>query len=143
MTQLLINQLISLLGLLALLREPAPASQAPVPAAGSSGYGRLLLGTWQSLDDPRFTVSISPSAYTEHYQKTASSLRYRLASACQCDAGAATKAASRHLLVTYETSPQDCYCYSIDQLDQQHLTLLYLGRGNSLRFRRVSPARPL
>ena len=109
----------------------------PTPTVGAS-QDHLLLGTWKSVTDPRFTVTITPTAYTEHYPDSSpTALKYSLATTCRCDEAAAVKATTKRLLVTYETNPTDCYCYSIDQLTSQHLVLLYIGRGNRLEFEKV------
>ncbi|OON69097.1 hypothetical protein [Hymenobacter sp. CRA2] len=127
--------------LLALLHVQCQGQSKPksAPASAAAPYQQLLLGRWQSLSDPSFVLRITATAYIEEYKgEKPSSLHYQLTDVCRCNPpAAALKADTKRLLVTYEDSPADCYCYSIDRVDKQYLTLLYIGRGNALRFKRL------
>lgn len=115
-----------------------PARSAPKAAPQTIAYEQLVLGKWKSVTDPKFTLTITPSAYIESSPGTPpSTLKYQLTNTCRCDDAAAVKTPTKRLLVTYETSLDDCYCYSIDRLDAQRLVLLYVGRGNKLEFQRM------
>ena len=108
------------------------------PAPKATTDEQLLLGQWKSVTDPQFTLTITPTAYIENSPGAPpSTLKYVVTNTCRCDEAAAVKAPTKRLLVTFETSMADCYCYSIDRLDAKRLVLLYVGRGNKLEFERT------
>jgi hypothetical protein len=110
-------------------KEPA---QTP-----ASSFDRLLLGTWQSLDDKKSQVIISKKTYTHYYQNVGSSvLTYKLTNFCQCDnPNSFVRSDKKDLLVTKDEA--GCYCYEIIKLSKDYLELGYTGRGPSLRYKRI------
>lgn len=114
----------------------AQSKSKPDESAHAKDYGQLLIGTWQSTSDPRFIVKIDGKFYHEIYKNTPPSiLKYTITNTCSCDAKHTLT--EKTLLVTYEEDPTDCYCYSITKLDSKNLIMTYIGRGNSLSFKKI------
>jgi hypothetical protein len=115
---------------------PKPKTK-PKPAWES--YPVLLQGKWQSLQDPRSVLLITRTTYQEKYPGFPDSkLTYHITNTCPDPDAPAIKNQVRDVLVTYDASTATSYCYSIDELTSSRLTLLYFGRGNSLRFKRLN-----
>jgi hypothetical protein len=128
---------LSFLLLLAILSSCFSGETKEPTQTPSTSFDRLLLGTWQSLDDKKSQVIISNKTYTEYYQNMGPSvLTYKLTNFCQCDnADTFIRSDKKDLLVTKDES--SCYCYEIIKLNKDYLELGYSGRGPTLRFRRI------
>ncbi|MGI4835810.1 MAG: hypothetical protein ACRYFK_20320 [Janthinobacterium lividum] len=122
---------------LAFVGSPIAPAQAR-PKQPWEHYPALLIGRWQSLQDPRSVLLITRTTYQEKYPGFPDSqLTYRITNACPDPDAPATKSQVRDVLVTRDASTATSYCYGINELTASHLTLLYFGRGNSLRFKRL------
>ena len=115
-----------------------------VPQATLDRYPSLIQGKWQSLDDPDYFVLITKSRFQDLYTGLPATTRtYRITNTCPDPSAPASGSKDKDLLVTYlpDSTGGTTLCYGIDQLTETRLTLIYLGRGNSLRFKRIASAR--
>ena len=109
-----------------------------IPKRQWQRYPTLILGTWQSLEDPRSVLLITRTTYQEKYPGLPNSkLTYRITNACPNPDAPKLIGKQKDILVTYDAKESLSYCYGIDLLNNNLLTLIYLGRGNSLHFKRI------
>jgi hypothetical protein len=114
-----------------------------VPQRTLDRYPSLIQGKWQSLDDPQYVVLITKSNFKDLYTGFPTTTRtYRITNTCPDPSAPASGSKEKDTLVTYlpDSTGGTTLCYGIDQLTETRLTLIYLGRGNSLRFKRIAPA---
>jgi hypothetical protein len=80
----------------------------------------FLIGHWTSVDDKKYTIVVTDSTFDEYYdkEKTATFL-YKL---------------DRDKLTKTDKDDGDVYKYNIVSLTNERLTLLYLDKGNLLKF---------
>ncbi len=109
------------------------AAQADVSATSESAPNALLTGTWVSVDDAKFALTITPGGdYIETYDGAdATTSKVTWVSACE-DAPASD--AGPYLLVTGDDLER---CFALAGLDESSLDLTYIGRGNTLAFTRA------
>jgi hypothetical protein len=85
----------------------------------ASNNGKLI-GRWVSLDDKNFQIVFTAKTEMEYYgTKLQSTYSYRI---------------SKDSLITKDKLSGEVYNYSIMTVTKTHLTLLYLERGNLLKF---------
>ena len=81
-----------------------------------------LKGRWISEDDEKFQLVFNDTAKLDYYEgKLTSSYRYWI---------------KQDSLIAKDLSDGYVYNYSIEGLSENHLTLMYLARGNFLMFRK-------
>ncbi len=116
-----------------------------LPATAAPTQQQLMAGHWRSVDDPRSLIEIRADgtwidSYTGEPSATATShwLLFSGARPSKDAAGETLDAKSTYL----EVSDKDAgvLFYALDQLDAKSLDLLYLDRGNTLRYTRVKSA---
>jgi hypothetical protein len=116
-----------------------------LPATAAPTQQQLMAGRWRSVDDPRSLIEIRADgtwidSYTGAPSATATShwLLFSGARPPKDAAGETLDAKSTYL----EVSDKDAgvLVYALDQLDAKSLDLLYLDRGNTLRYTRVKSA---
>jgi hypothetical protein len=116
-----------------------------LPAMAVPTQQQLMAGRWRSVDDPRSLIEIRADgtwidSYTGEPSATATShwLLFSGARPPKDAAGETLDAKSTYL----EVSDKDAgvLFYALDQLDAKSLDLLYLDRGNTLRYTRVKSA---
>jgi hypothetical protein len=116
-----------------------------LPATAAPTQQQLMAGRWRSVDDPRSLIEIRADgtwidSYTGEPSATATShwLLFSGARPPKDAAGETLDAKSTYL----EVSDKDAgvLFYALDQLDAKSLDLLYLDRGNTLRYTRVKSA---
>jgi hypothetical protein len=116
-----------------------------LPATAAPTQQQLMAGRWRSVDDPRSLIEIRADgtwidSYTGEPSATATShwLLFSGARPPKDAAGETLDAKSTYL----EVSDKDAgvLVYALDQLDAKSLDLLYLDRGNTLRYTRVKSA---
>ena len=79
-----------------------------------------LIGRWVSLEDKNYQIVFTAKTQTEYYgTKLQSTYTYRI---------------SKDSLITKDKLSGEVYNYSIMALTSKYLTLLYLERGNLLKF---------
>ena len=115
-----------------------------IPKSQWQRYPALLIGTWQSLQDPKSFLVITKTKYQDVYeQEKISASTYTITNDCPDPNLTKHPDAAKTILVTYDaTMPDEPFCYGIDLLTNTRLTLIYMGRGNSLRFKRVAQRPP-
>jgi hypothetical protein len=98
---------------------------------------KLLQGKWQSLDDKtNFLV------FTKNLRKeTAAGMdgwytgRYVISNKCINESD--KKNVSKPETGRYLSALDDDLCWYIDELNSRNLTLIFIGRGNYLRYKRI------
>ena len=125
--------------------EPrAPTSPASDIAAVEGDYtgwdaaGLGMRGEWRSEDDPRAGLSVimdperGPAAAHTYDGEADGYVGVRFVEACQ-----GFEPGGDVILVIFGTG-ENASCYAIVSLTPDRLVLSYVGRGNTLRYRRVS-----
>lgn len=100
-----------------------------------SNNAKLLIGKWQSLDDSKSVIEYT--AYDElsyHDGKLIVKEPYCLSPKCMNSAEVDLPPSSKHDYISLIDSDM---CYNIVSLDENNLTLSFMGRGNSLKYKRV------
>lgn len=83
---------------------------------------KKLTGTWVSTEDKKYRVIIKGSIMQEYYDKEKTAvLRFRI---------------HRNLLTAKDIKTGDVFKYDLVTVNNKQLTMIYLGRGNTLSFRR-------
>jgi hypothetical protein len=116
-----------------------------LPAAATPTQQQLMAGHWRSVDDPRSLIEIRADgtwidSYTGEPSATATS-HWLLFSGAKPPKAAVSESLDANS--TYlEVSDKDggVLVYALDRLDAKSLDLLYLDRGNTLRYTRVKSA---
>lgn len=105
--------------------------------AGNNDAKQLLTGKWQSVDDStnylvfENNLRIETAAGMEGWSEET----YVLSDACR---NAMDSASQRPLEKDrYISCPKSDMCWYIVNLDENNLSLSYIGRGNTLTYRRV------
>lgn len=120
-----------------LAASPAASDQAR-PRQAWERYPALIVGKWQLRQDPRSVLLVTRTTYQEKYPGLPDSkLTYRLTNACPNPDAPKLVGRQKDIVVTYDVKNKLSYCYGIDELTFTRLTLVYLGRGNFLRFKRI------
>jgi hypothetical protein len=83
---------------------------------------QLLQGTWVSTEDPRYTLRFTASQKLDFYSGES--------------VGVASYRLRNDSLIAVDKADSTLFYYSLMSLTRRHLTLLSLGRGNLLTFRR-------
>lgn len=121
---------------------PAPVEHSAVTQTLNIGsVENDIVGTWQSVDDPNYSITItSDGTWTDFYGTTTPAE----------ETGSLTLFTSEDPSVGYQgsTTPGVVYLkvaegkstlyYSLTKLTEAHLQLLYLDRGNTLSFVKVN-----
>lgn len=105
---------------------PANARQA-APA----GFADLLQGKWQSTDDPKAVVEFVGNQRKEAGISETFTLGDRCTNAGDAENGA--PAEKDHYITVAESD----MCWYIVDLTADHLSLSYVGRGNTLEYKRM------
>lgn len=93
-----------------------------------------LLGTWQSTVDPRYRIRIAPEKFSEYYDgKLQSESPMTLDSDCNAEGDPAPTTSYFSV-----GSDEEAICYLISEVTDTTLRYIYVGRGNTLSFRRVA-----
>ena len=105
--------------------------------AGWDAAGLGMQGEWRSEDDPRAGLSVvmdperGPTAAFTYDGEDDGYMTMRFVEACQ---GFAPD--DDVILVTFGTGENE-FCYAIVRLTPDRLVMSYVGRGNTLRYRRL------
>ena len=105
---------------------------------GWDAAGLGMQGEWRSEDDPRAGLSVvmdperGPAAAFTYDGTNDGYMRMQFVEACQGFAPS-----SDVLLVTFGTG-ENQFCYALVLLTEDRLVMTYVGRGNTLRYQRVS-----
>lgn len=91
-------------------------------AKSEGNYPIKIIGTWISVDDNKNQIVFTKAAKLDYYNKTlVTTNSYTIAG---------------DSLAVVDKSDGSNYRYSILSLTEKNLTLMYLDRGNLLKFRR-------
>jgi hypothetical protein len=82
---------------------------------------KFLIGKWISVNDKKYTIVISDSIREYYDRKLTDTFSYQL------EKGKLTKISSKG----------EIYEYDLMGLNKNHLTLMYLSKGNLLKFKRL------
>ncbi len=83
---------------------------------------KLLIGRWRSVDDKNVRITFTVDTETEYYEKSVMSV--------------STYSLKKDQLTAKDKESGEVYRYAILQLDAKSLSLLYLDRGNTLRYKK-------
>jgi hypothetical protein len=93
-----------------------------------------LTGNWISTDDAKSEISINADDWIEMYDgKQVSSSKYAMADTCLNAATDKSNVEGKYATV-FDTSGN--FCYYIVELTADNLKLSYVGRGNTLSYKR-------
>lgn len=102
------------------------------------GYTQILEGKWQSLDDSNSVVTIDKEYYHDSYENEKLSVAaYTLTTNCPQGESNLNSDGKKNILVVYRNGDEPPFCYGIYLLTDKNLTLIYIGRRNSLKFKRI------
>ncbi len=88
-----------------------------------------LMGSWESMDDSLYHIHFEGGYYYSDYAGVQDpSARYQLVDSCQ-----GTKQGNIMMTSLPDGTPM---CYDVIKADETSLEMIYLDRGNTLRFRR-------
>ena len=128
--------------------DPRPAARGSDIAAVEGDYtgwdaaGLAMQGEWRSEDDPRAGLSVvmdperGPMAAFTYDGENDGYMGMRFVAACQGFAPPEDV-----LLVTFGAG-ENQFCYAIVSLTPDRLVMSYVGRGNTLRYRREGGRAP-
>ncbi|OGU55922.1 MAG: hypothetical protein A2V66_18435 [Ignavibacteria bacterium RBG_13_36_8] len=89
-----------------------------------------LQGKWESLEDPKYVLEIKENTKIEYYDNEVIQTKtFEILD--KCKSGYAVSNLTGEFLDDGEL------CYKIDDVTEQTLILLYTGRGNFLRFKKI------
>lgn len=92
-----------------------------------------LQGKWQSTEDSSSVIEIAENTWTDIYDGAKDTgMHVDVMTAC-LDQGGTQDNNGNHLQVGGE----DGFCYSVDQINDDTLILMYLPRGNQLSYKRM------
>lgn len=93
-----------------------------------------LEGVWVSLDDSKSTLEIKGNDWTDKYvgEKSFSS-KFAIGDSCLSDKNAKTNTKGKYITV-FDGS--DKFCYYIIDVSDAKLNLSYVGRGNTLSYKK-------
>lgn len=106
--------------------------EAASPAPGARPVVDRLEGTWKSLDDPRSGLAFAEGSKTDTYDGEAVATE-KIGVFDSCDGDAPAEPATGQYLLETETG----MCWFLISVAEETLELSYVGRGNTLRYRRV------
>ena len=110
---------------------------------GWDAAGLGMQGEWRSEDDPRAGLSVvmdperGPAAAHTYDGENDGYMAMRFVEACQGFAPNEGGGGDDVLLVTFG-SGENQFCYALVSLTPDRLVMTYVGRGNTLRYRRVA-----
>jgi len=129
------------------ITTPVLAQKKRVPAKSKTTAGKgaqakdmleMLQGRWSSLEDKKTFFQIEGDRQIDIYGRdildTAAINFYD-----ECPKRISTEDEKRRSgkYLTVQVRPNDFYCYSIDKISTQQLTLTYLPKGSILRYKKV------
>ena len=137
-----------LLTLLAACAAPAAPRGSDISAVegdytGWDAAGLAMQGEWRSEDDPRAGLSVvmdperGPAAAFTYDGENDGYMGMRFVEACEGFAPNEGRGGSEVLLVTFG-SGEAASCYALVSLTPDRLIMSYVGRGNTLRYRRIA-----
>ncbi len=91
----------------------------------------LLLGTWQSTDDENYFVEFTSKLKIENNIGVEDIEEYTLSNTCMNGEG--TESKEDH----YISGQKSELCWYIISIDEENLSLSFVGRGNTLNYRRI------
>lgn len=117
----------------------APKKPEVIEYTEGDDFGALLVGTWQSTDDPNSMVTFTETERTDSYKGTNSATvsPYEMAYNCEGDAPPSADGKAPSYLRTIEGNDDD-QCWYVVSVTADRLELSYVGRGNSLVYERVA-----
>jgi hypothetical protein len=113
---------------------PAP----PPPQTDSFAKTReMLQGTWKSMEDPRSSIRFAGDLQIDLYDKRElDTLNYTL-SHQNCDKKDKQAANANDVYILAKSTQNFEFCYLIQKLDNQSMTLLYKTRKSTLKFKKI------
>lgn len=109
-------------------------ARAVEPVPGSDPHGAMranMQGDWVSLDDPAAKMRVTGMESAESYGDMPLALQFlQLADSCDASGG------SGPVLIQTNPEDQEPQCYLVARADGTRLELIYLARGNTLRYQR-------
>lgn len=131
---------VPLLLLLSVCKPAAPSTEnSTMPASSTATQPAsntdLLIGKWQSTDDPESIVEFDGKQKKDRYAgDLTSSGAYTVGDNCTnpSDAGKGTPSGGDYISVA-----EDDMCWEINNLNADFLSLSYVARGNNLQYNRM------
>jgi hypothetical protein len=119
---------------------PSQTASNPLPTLNPSEVAANIVGTWQSTDDPNYSIVLTADGkWTDRYQSTGSSGpisetgTYTFFTSADPDPDFTDTPVAGVVYVKL-VEGSDTYYYSVLEADGQDLQLSYLDRGNTLSF---------
>ena len=108
----------------------------PSKVPKGNNYAELLIGKWQSVDDPKHTLEFTSKKRISFYGTEKSTEEvYALAQTCQNSSDQKESQSSEKS--AYLSVEESDMCWFIVSLSSKKLELSYVGRGNTLIYNRV------
>jgi hypothetical protein len=102
--------------------------------AQKNEYSKLIVGKWQSMDDPNaIETYTSKELISEYRNKVVSRSAYRIS----YDEGS-----KGYLMSHMDGTDADALVFSIQKLDNNRLEMIYLAKGKTVRYKRVGAMDP-
>ena len=96
----------------------------------------FLQGSWQNIDDPKSKMSFKGNLWIDTYEgmKEISKNTFEINDQC----ANVTQQNAPKLKDGYISIAKLKQCYKIVKVDKEYLELSYVGRGNSLKYKRIN-----
>tara|TARA_R110001592_G_scaffold205014_2_gene455372 strand:- start:521 stop:919 length:399 start_codon:yes stop_codon:yes gene_type:complete len=111
----------------------ACSSPQPAEAPAAIGTGTALQGTWRSVDDAKYMMTIRDTTVTESYLGEEPSVS-TLTVVADCNAQAPDPAGPSF---TFEDESVGVRCFTLLEATGDQIAYSYAARGNTLAFNRV------
>lgn len=100
-----------------------------------TGNFELIQGTWQSTDDPKSHIVFASAIKKDVYNgKVLSQTSFLISDRCKNESNISGEVAPD----AFMTLPNEDQCFYILRLDDNLLQLNYVGRGNTLTYKRIN-----
>tara|TARA_R110002126_G_scaffold178600_6_gene327613 strand:+ start:2413 stop:3558 length:1146 start_codon:yes stop_codon:yes gene_type:complete len=93
-----------------------------------------MVGLWRSLDDSNSTIRFTPEGQQITYYEDEFGSEFNVSVTRTCADPSVYQSGEIILQTTSISSADDIYCYGIDLITKDRLTLIYLPRGNFLKY---------
>jgi hypothetical protein len=107
-----------------------------IKSTSNKSIKNLLQGKWQSIDDKSSFIVFDKEFMIDIYKdKRINSEKYILADKCKTENF--TDSPMNKEVDRYISCPKSDLCWYIDKINDSQLELIYLGRGNTLKYRKL------
>lgn len=108
--------------------------QQKEPVRGTEIKSTPLEGTWISADDKKYLVQIKSNEWTDFYVgERPEAFKFSISDSCVSSPNEKTNNSGKYVTIFDKSGDR---CYFIVNVDPLNLELSYVGRGNTLKFKK-------